>query len=106
MSKTAKNLIIILGLITVAFAGYFMFMQQSATTLSFEANDEVLRNIHANNQLFIERERKLKTIQLDLNFFVDDRFVSLKSFDKPIVEQPVGRNNPFVTNALPSRDER
>ena len=104
MSKTAKNLIIILGLITVAFAGYFMFMQQSATTLSFETNDEVLRNIQANNQLFIERDRQLNAIELDLNFFADDRFISLKSFDRPIVEQPVGRDNPFVTDALPSRD--
>ena len=105
MSKTAKNLIVVLGLITVAFAGYFMFMQQSATTLSFESNDAVLQNIQANNQLFIERERQLRAIELDLSLFNDDRFISLRSFDKPIVEQPVGRDNPFISDSLPPRGE-
>ncbi len=104
MSKTAKNLIIVLGLVTVAFAGYFMFMQQSATTLSFDTNEEVIQNMQANNRLFIERGRQLEVIELDLGFFTDDRFLSLKSFDTPIVEQPVGRDNPFVTDALPSGD--
>lgn len=97
MSKTAKNLIVILGLITVAFGGYFMFMQQSATTLSFEANDTVLRNMQTNSQLFIQRRQQLAAIELDVSFFTDDRFLSLQSYDGPIVEQPVGRDNPFRT---------
>lgn len=105
MSKTAKNLIIVLGLITVAFAGYFMFMQQSSTTLSFETNDTVLRNMLSNSQVFIERRRQLEGIELNLDFFIDDRLLSLQSFDTPIVEQPVGRDNPFVTDALPSLDQ-
>jgi hypothetical protein len=97
MSNTAKNLIVILGLITVAFGGYFMFMQQSATTLSFEANDNTLRNMQANSQLFIQRRQQLQAIELELSFFNDDRFLSLQSYDTPIVEQPVGRSNPFRT---------
>lgn len=95
MSKTAKNLIVILGLITVAFGGYFMFTQQTATTLSFEANDTVFQNMQANSQLFIQRRQQLSKINLDVSFFTDDRFLSLQSFDSPIVEQPVGRDNPF-----------
>ncbi len=97
MSNTAKNLIIILGLITVAFAGYFMFMQQSATTLSFDTNDEVLQNMLANSQIFIERRQQLQNVTLDTGFFTDPRFTSLRSFDTPIVEQPVGRLDPFAT---------
>jgi len=97
MSNTAKNLIVVLGLITVAFGGYFMFMQSSATTLSFDTNEEVLRNMQADSQLFIQRGRQLSVIELDLGFFTDDRFLSLQSYDTPIVEQPVGRDNPFRT---------
>lgn len=97
MSNTAKNLIVVLGLITVAFGGYFMFIQQSATTLSFDANPDVIRNMQANSQLFIQRRQELAVIELDLSFFDDDRFVSLQSYDKPISEQPVGRENPFRT---------
>jgi len=105
MSNTAKNLIIILGLITVAFAGYFMFMQQSATTLSFDANDEVLQNMLANSQIFIERRQQLQNVTLDTEFFTDPRFTSLQSFDNPIVEQPVGRSNPFATIVPLSTDQ-
>jgi hypothetical protein len=98
MSKTAKNLVIILGLITVAFGGYFMFMQQTATTLDFDAPDDAaLQSMRTNSQLFIQRKRQLEQIVLDTNFFVDDRFVSLQSYDSPIIEQPNGRDNPFQT---------
>lgn len=105
MSNTAKNLIVILGLITVAFGGYFMFMQQSATTLSFDASDNVLRNMQANSQLFIQRGQQLQTIELDLSFFNDDRLLSLQSYDTPIVEQPIGRSNPFRTVVPLSTDQ-
>ncbi len=97
MSNTAKNLIIVLGLITVAFGGYFMFMQQSATTLSFDANEDTLRNMQANSQLFIQRRQELSTIELELEFFTDDRFLSLQSYSTPISEVSVGRDNPFQT---------
>ena len=97
MSNTAKNLIVILGLITVAFAGYFMFTQQSATTLRFSTNDQVLQNMLSNSQLFIERRQQLEQVTLDTAFFEDERFGSLRSFDKPIVEQPIGRSDPFAT---------
>lgn len=97
MSKTAKNLIVVLGLITVAFGGYFVFMQQSATTLSFDTNDAVVQNMQANSQLFIQRRQQLEKVELDISFFNDDRFVSLQSYTTPIVEQSVGRDNPFQT---------
>lgn len=97
MSNTAKNLIVILALITVAFAGYFMFMQQSATTLRFSTNDQVLQNMLTNSQLFIERRQQLEQVTLDTEFFDDDRFRSLRSFDRQVIEQPIGRTDPFAT---------
>jgi hypothetical protein len=97
MSKTAQNLIVILGLIAVALGGYFMLQQPGATTLSFESNDSVRANIQAETQLFIQRGQQLRRINLDLDFFADQRFTSLQAYRTPIVEQPVGRDNPFQT---------
>lgn len=97
MGTTAKNLVIILGLITVAFAGYFMFMQQDATTLSFDANDQVLQNMLTNSQVFIERRQQLERIVLDTSFFTDPRFTSFQTYDTGIVTQPIGRSDPFAT---------
>jgi hypothetical protein len=97
MSKTAKNLIIVLGLITVAAGGYFVFTQQTASVLTFETNDEVARNMEENSRLFIERRQAMQRIELDLEFFSDPRIATLRNFDGPIQEQPIGRDNPFRT---------
>ncbi len=90
-----KNLIIILGLVTVGFAGYFMFMQQADPEVSFESNEAMVESMLANSQLFIERRQNLETVSLNLEIFSDERFTSLKSYDRPIVEQSVGRPDPF-----------
>ena len=74
-----------------------MFMQQSATTLSFDANEDVLRNMQANSQLFIQRRQELSAIKMDVTFFTDDRFLSLQKYTTPIQPRPVGRDNPFQT---------
>lgn len=74
-----------------------MFMQQSATTLSFDANEDVLRNMQANSQLFIQRRQELSTVKMDTTFFEDDRFLSLQKYTTPIEPRPVGRDNPFQT---------
>jgi hypothetical protein len=105
MSNTAKNIIVILGLITVGFAGYFMYMQQSATTLSFNANEDVLRNMRTNSVLFIERRGQLEAVDMDLSFFSDERVLSFRSFEEPIQEQPIGRSNPFATVVPLATDE-
>lgn len=97
MGTTAKNLVIILGLITVAFAGYFMFMQQDATTLSFDTNDQVMQNMLTNSQLFIERRQQLEQVVLDTSFFADPRFTSFETYNTDIIEQPIGRSDPFAT---------
>lgn len=49
----------------------------------------------------IERELldellRLRSIELDEALFGTPLFISLVDFSKPLVEQPVGRNNPFL----------
>ena len=96
MSNTFKNLVVILGLISVGVAGYFMFMQGTDSPFSFEVNSEDIQSMRENSQLFIQRRSQLNSIQLEVTVFDDPYFTSLRSFDRPIEEQPVGRDNPFM----------
>lgn len=96
MGKTATNISIVLGLITVAFAGYYMYTQRSAATLSFESNTQSVQNMLNNTRVFIERRQALDRVSLDLSFFEDPRFQSLRSYSTPIEERPIGRDDPFA----------
>ena len=96
MGKTATNFAIALGLITVAFAGYYMFTQQGNGTLSVETNQQATINMLNNTQVFIEHRRALDGVDLDISIFEDPRFRSLRSFTTPIQKQPIGRPDPFA----------
>ena len=99
MGKTATNLSIVLGLITVAFAGYYLYTQRAASTLEFTATGPTTQNMLQNTRVFIEHRQTLDAIELDIGFFEDPRLLSLQSFTTPIQTQPVGRPDPFATPA-------
>lgn len=96
MGKTATNISIVLGLITVAFAGYYLYTQRAATTLEFQGNPQNLQNMLNNTRVFIERRQALNQVELDVAFFEDPRFRALRSYTTPIEERPVGRSDPFA----------
>lgn len=96
MGKTATNLAIALGLITVVFAGYYVYTQSSQPALDFSENQQTLQNMLNNTKVFIERRQVLDKVSLNIGLFEDDRFQSLRSFTTPIQERPVGRPNPFA----------
>lgn len=96
MSKTTQNLIVVLGLVTIVFAGYYIYTQQAVTIGGSSENQEVMQNMLNNTRVFIERRQKLDQVELDIAFFEDPRFQSLRSFRTPIEERPVGRPDPFA----------
>lgn len=96
MGKTATNLSIILGLITVAFAGYYMYTQQASSGLMFDDNQQTMQNMLNNTRIFIQHRQALDSVKMDISFFEDERFQSLRSFSTPIQEQPIGRPDPFA----------
>jgi len=96
MGKTATNIAIVLGLITIAFAGYYMYIQRSVNTLNFESNEQTMQNMLNNTHVFIEYRQTLNNIELDVNLFEDRGFTSLRSFTTPIKDHPVGRPDPFA----------
>ncbi len=97
MGKTATNLAVVLGLITVAFAGYYMYTQQASNgALSFDNNQQTMQNMLNNTRVFIQHRQALDNVKMDIEFFEDERFQSLRSFSTPILEQPIGRPDPFA----------
>jgi len=103
MGKTITNLVIALGFITVAFAGYYVFVQQDESSLGFNSNEQTMQNMLNNTQVFISRRQALDRVKLNaaVGIFEDVQFRSLRSFSTPIQDRPVGRENPFDPAVLP-----
>lgn len=96
MSGAAKNLIIILGLATVAFAGYFLYQQQATALLAPNATSQTeVEAMLMKTQVFIARRQALDSVRIDDSFFENEIFLSLQSYTRPLENMPVGRTNPF-----------
>lgn len=96
MGKTSTNIAIVLGLITVVFAGYWLYSQNGSDLLSTEpTNEQTMENMLNNTNAFIGHRQVLNGIKLDLTILEDKRFVGLRSFTTPIEEADIGRENPF-----------
>lgn len=96
MGKTATNLVVILGLITVAFAGYYIYTKQLSSSLSFDSNDQAVQDMLVNTQAFIGYGKTLREVNLELDFFDDEKFRSLRSYSTQIQERDIGRRDPFA----------
>lgn len=106
MGKIITNLTVVLGFITVAFAGYYIFIQQGGSALEFNSNELTKQNMLNNTQVFIARRQALDEVDLatSVELFEDARFRSLRSFSTPIPERQVGRSNPFDTAVVPTNN--
>lgn len=96
MGKTATNLTMILGLITLAYGGYYLYNKTIGGNTTFDTNEQTMQNMLKNTQVFIEYESVLNKIRLDLSLFEDPRLLSLRSYATPIRESTVGKNDPFA----------
>jgi hypothetical protein len=105
MGKIVTNLVIILAFVTVAFAGYYIFIQQGESFLDFNSNDQTMQNMLNNTQVFILRRQELDRVEFAtaVNIFDDAQFRSLRSFSTPIQDRQVGRDNPFDAAVVPSK---
>ena len=95
MSPSVKNIIVTLVAFTVAFAGYYLYVQNKSSALSLSGSDEVSAEMLANAQAFIGHSVILSQISLDTEIFSDPLFRSYRSFTSPVVPVPQGRPNPF-----------
>ncbi|MCA9355759.1 hypothetical protein KC865_04435 [Candidatus Kaiserbacteria bacterium] len=95
MEKATTNLSTVLGIIVIGVAGYYLYTQKFADDTSFVNSDLDMENVLKNANIFIERSRILNEAELNLEFFDDERLLSLRSYSTPILDRPVGRDNPF-----------
>lgn len=96
MSKLLKNLLVALGIVVVVWIGYSAFtgdpeipLSSTGSTLSMEAQIET--------QEILAKTQKLNSFSIDNDVLNDERFVSLTNFRVDLLEEPVGRVNPFAT---------
>jgi hypothetical protein len=95
MGNLFKNITMALGIITVVFGGYYLYIERAKATLETADAEQVLQARLANTSVFIRHSQELNNINLDLSLFEDQRFRSLRLYTQPIEEQATGRSNPF-----------
>ncbi len=95
MSSTLQNLVITLGLVIVAGLGYYLYVQNSNGTLSLSSG-ELSTQASAESAEFLQKLNKLKEVNLDGSIFSDPKFQSLVDNSQPVIEENVGRPNPFL----------
>jgi hypothetical protein len=95
MSAKIQNLIVILGVVLIAFVGYYLYTQNAQSQL---VNGSVDNTIAMETSLFLDRLTILQGITLDGSLFADQRFKNLVDYSEPINPQPIGRDNPFSVN--------
>ena len=95
MSSSMKNILVLLLALTVAYAGYYMFVLNNSDELLVEGEVAYSDDMMIKAQVFIERRTILDAVELNTDIFSNPVFLSYKSFSLPIVEAEVGRENPF-----------
>jgi Tfp pilus assembly protein PilE len=93
MDVTVRNVAIVLGILTIAFGGYYLYVQKSASSTT---DTQMVQEMLAHTQVFIERSQELDRMKFDLSIFEDQRFRSLSTVSRPIKEQTSGRTDPFA----------
>lgn len=100
MTPKLKKIILIVTIIGIAFVVYALFIKKDPTSPDLVSNGtpdiqgsaeaQVLGNQIAQALLKIEK------IKLDKSIFESDIYKSLQDRSQPIIEEPIGRSNPFA----------
>lgn len=95
MDSTLKNIAVILVIFTLAFVGYYFFIQKDKTSLDLQA-DSISQDLFADVQKYIERREVLDRVKLDTTIFMDERFNNFVDYTPVEAVKPEsGRDNPF-----------
>lgn len=103
MSKSAKNLIVILGIVTTVFAAYYFFTQEAALVLRTDESNQQLQELLVAAEQFSARQQVLNTISLDTRIFESEVFNSLRGFSPTPEEYNIGRPDPFLPTEFNDR---
>lgn len=103
MNGSLKNVAIVLVVLSLAFLGYYFFVQTDNSALSLDGS-AVSEDLFVDVQKYEERRNQLNKIKLDTTIFTDQLFTSLKGYPRNIPDQEIGRDNPF-DGYIPSKTE-
>lgn len=90
-----KKVIIILGIIIIAAVIYTIMIGKKDNRLLVSESPETVSNTELQNNL-LALLLEIRSIKLDDSIFLDPAFRSLDDFGQEIVQEPVGRSNPFA----------
>jgi|GEM_PF-1969161 hypothetical protein len=98
MSKSAKNLIVVLGIITTVFGAYYFFTQDAALPglNSTGAGGVQLADLQEKAAEVTKRTTALTAVTINTSLFSDEGFNSLRTFAPEPQEFTVGRADPFM----------
>ena len=97
MLSIFKNVLVLIALLLTLAFGYFLYMQKNNATLNTD-NGNISMNVAAEAAQFLQRLTELKSISLDNTLFLDPRFDSFRAYSTEVQAEPIGKNNPFLSN--------
>lgn len=94
MNSSLKNILTLLIVLTVGFAGYYIFVENNPSETTSD-NEFLQQDMYTKTQLFIDYRSALEKVTIDTSVFENQLLVSYRNFTEPVNAQAVGRNNPF-----------
>lgn len=96
MEKAAliKNAVILLGVILLGSAGYYLYLQEGDLLVGL-ADEDMTAQLERESRSFIARQNEIRKINLRTELFADTRFTTLRSNSTPVPTLQTGRRNPF-----------
>lgn len=96
MTQKTKQIIIALIIIIVAFIGFKMFFTGNDSADTTLVSDQAKSAEFIDGQTILTLLNNLNKVTLDEFIFSDKIFISLVDFGRPIQDQIIGRQNPFL----------
>lgn len=92
MKSLIKNTLFALSLALIVWFGYIVFYQEEAPGLTENSQSEAI----VKREGFLSKLKELDGLHLDTALFEDKDFSSLVDYSVPVVDEEVGRPNPFA----------
>lgn len=93
MSPLIRNLAFAFGLALILWLGYMLFFQESDELVTTEGSTSA---VALEGQAFLKTLSEVQAIQLNGEILDDPRFEILVDLRQDVVDEPVGRKNPFL----------
>lgn len=93
MSPLIRNLAFAFGLALILWLGYMLFFRESDELVTTEGSTSA---VALEGQAFLKTLSEVQAIQLNGEILDDPRFEILVDLRQDVVDEPVGRKNPFL----------